>query len=217
MGRLLLLISVVMLLVAQAPPVRVNVLNVCTPSEEEQKEIAAALARIPVKAAFSEEFEISRGRSTMPEAPVANWVRVRREFSASEFSSAQYSMSADENSIVETLVLKVRDPKEILQISIEDRVSAPATPAVVVSTNTPARRVKVERFGKASVAISRCEQADQTAYEPLFRAASKIMANYRDLLGVRRTVPADMARLGVPGKTGETSRSQAGQPPKKSQ
>ncbi|MFZ0137730.1 MAG: hypothetical protein WAK89_11765, partial [Candidatus Sulfotelmatobacter sp.] len=29
------------------PQVKVNMLNVCTPSAEEQKEIAAALARIP--------------------------------------------------------------------------------------------------------------------------------------------------------------------------
>ena len=32
---------------SQQPQVKVNMLNVCTPSAEEQKEIAAALAKIP--------------------------------------------------------------------------------------------------------------------------------------------------------------------------
>jgi hypothetical protein len=36
---------------------------------------------------------------------------------------------------------------------------------------------------------------DQSAYDPLFRAASEVLANYRSLLGVRRTVPAELAQI----------------------
>src|SRR5215470_11817498 len=83
-------------LCAQQPPVKVNVLNVCTPSAEEQKEISTALARVPKQPLFSEDFEVARGRSSLAESPgflqagqsaqmsdepsVASWVRMRREF-----------------------------------------------------------------------------------------------------------------------------------------
>src|SRR5258705_6512545 len=83
-------------LFAQQPPVKVNVLNVCTPSDEEQKEIASALSRVPKQPLFSQDFEVARGRSSLAEAPgflqagqsaqlsdvpsIANWVRLRREF-----------------------------------------------------------------------------------------------------------------------------------------
>src|SRR5438477_3682165 len=90
------------------PQIKINYLNVCTPSAEEQKELSGALARIPVHPKFSEDFEVSRGRSTMTEPPiklagaeteeapaagsVSRWVRVRKEFSAdSPFVSVQYS------------------------------------------------------------------------------------------------------------------------------
>ena len=51
------------------PQVKVNMLNVCTPSAEEQKEIAAALARIPKEPLFGADFEVSRGRSTLTDMP----------------------------------------------------------------------------------------------------------------------------------------------------
>src|ERR1700746_4197314 len=50
---------------AQQPPVKVNVLNVCAPSAEEQKEISAALARVPKQPLFSQDFEVARGRSSL--------------------------------------------------------------------------------------------------------------------------------------------------------
>src|SRR5271166_4362813 len=79
---------------AQQPPVKVNVLNVCTPAPAEQNELSAALAKIPTKPAFAKDYEVARGHSTldpnipMPgvqqvpssEAAAADWVRVRREF-----------------------------------------------------------------------------------------------------------------------------------------
>jgi hypothetical protein len=200
------------------PQVKVNMLNVCTPSGEEQKEIAAALARIPKQPLFSDDFEISHGRSTLTEPPnflqpgsgakmsdepsVANYVRIRREFAVQAlFASVQYSFSNDGENMIETLVLHVRDPKDLIQVSMEDSASAIGSPEAMVAANTPANRIRLERFGKSSIALARCTASengpapDQTAYDPLFRGASEVLANYRGLLGVKRTVPAELAQI----------------------
>jgi hypothetical protein len=200
------------------PQVKVNMLNVCTPSAEEQKEIAAALARVPKQPLFSADFEISHGRSTLSEAPnflqpgsgtkmsdepsVADYVRIRREFSVQAlFSSVQYSFSNDSQNMVETLVLHVRDPKDLIQVSMEDSASAISSADAMVTANTPASRIRLERFGKSSIALARCAGSengpppDQSVYEPLFHAASEVLANYRGLLGVRHTVPAELAQI----------------------
>jgi hypothetical protein len=47
---------------------------------------------------------------------------------------------------------------------------------------------------------------DQTAYEPIFHAASSIMERYRDALGARKMVPQELARMGV----GTSTKSGAG-------
>jgi hypothetical protein len=201
---------------AAQPPVKVNVLNVCKPSPDEQKELASALAKVPAKPAFSADYEVARGHSTldsstpipgmqpMPAGAVssADWVRVRREFpDAMMFSNVQYSFSVDAKDMVETLVLRVRDPKDLMQVSIEDSASAVASAAAMLSTSTPVSRVKLERFGKASVVLARCSVAegnpatDQTAYEPIFQAASAIMERYRDALGARKMVPQELEHL----------------------
>src|SRR5205085_2253504 len=105
------------------PQVRINYLNVCTPSDADVHELQAALAKVPDDAHFITDFEVSRGRSTLSApslsideaglAPleasvkpgVSNWVRIRREFApASPFLSVQYSMSLDAQSLLETLV-----------------------------------------------------------------------------------------------------------------
>jgi hypothetical protein len=71
-------------------------------------------------------------------------------------------------------------------------------------------RIKLERFGKSSVVLARCNSSeggplpDQSAYEPIFRSASSLMSRYRDLLGVRRMVPQELTRLG-PGTAAKTS------------
>ncbi len=182
---------------AGQPQVRINYLNVCTPSADEQKEMAAALARIPLKPGFGPDFEVARGRTTMPDAPVSTWVRVRHDFpDKAALANAQYSMSVDEQRVVETLVFRFHEPKDVLSISIEDGVSA-ATPAQVLATDTPAGRLRVERVGKGSIGLARCQGADQSAYEPLFQSASQVMARYREALGVRRTVLSDLQRLGT--------------------
>jgi len=200
------------------PQVKVNVLNVCSPSAEEQKEIAAALARIPKQPLFTSDFEISHGRSTLTDTPnflqpgqsaqmsdepsVARYVRIRREFSVQAmFASVQYSFSDDGRNMVETLVLHVRDPKDLIQVSMEDSASSIGSAANMVTANTPASRIRLERFGKSSVALARCTASengpapDQSAYQPLFRSASDVLANYRTLLGVRRTIPAELAQI----------------------
>lgn len=200
------------------PQVKVNMLNVCTPSAEDQKEIAGAVTHIPTHPAFSDDFEISHGRSTLDRSPnflqpgqnaemseepsVASYVRIRREFAGQAmFSNVQYSFSNDGKTMVETLVLHVRDPKELMQISMEDSASAIGSAGSMVAANTPASRIRLERFGKASIALARCEATengpapDQSAYEPLFESASRVLADYRSLLGVRRMVPAELAQI----------------------
>ncbi len=185
--------------------VQVNVMNVCTPSDEEKQGIAAALQRVPLKPPFALDFEVARGRTTFPDAPVSTWARIRREFlPESPFGNVQYSMSVDEKALIETLVFRVRDPKELLSVTLEDRMSAVTTPAAALASDTPASRVKIERFGKNSLGLSRCEQADQASYQPLFDSASKLLARYRSLLGARATIPAELARAA--GATNKSSR-----------
>ena len=200
------------------PQVKVNMLNVCTPSADEQKEIAAALSRIPKQPLFATDFEISRGRSTLTDLPsflpagtsahvagepsVASYVRIRREFSVQAmFARVQYSFSNDGQNMVETLVLHVRDPKDLIQVAIEDSAASVTTAEAMLTANSPASRVRLERFGKSSIALARCSAAangstpDQTAYEPLFRSASEVLANYRTLLGVKKMVPEELGKV----------------------
>jgi hypothetical protein len=200
------------------PQVKVNLLNVCTPSAEDQKEIAAALAKIPRQPLFGSDFEVSRGRSTLTDMPnflqpgqsaqvsdepsVANYVRIRHEFSVQAmFSSVQYSFSNDGHNMVETLVLHVRDPKELIQVALEDSASAVTTPDTMLAANTPVSRVRLERFGKSSIALARCSASengpapDQSAYEPLFRSASDVLSDYRRLLAVKRIVPDELMKV----------------------
>jgi len=195
--------------------VKINYLNVCAPSVEEQKELLGALARIPAHPRFSEDFEVSRGRTSLTEPPIklagveteeapaaaggtSKWVRVRREFAAdSPFVSVQYSVSVDQKNIVETLVFRSREAKDVIQISLEDSVSASSDPLQVLKVDTPVDRVRIERFGKSSVVLTRCPSADQKTYQPLFDQGSSVLAHYRGILGVQQIVPADLKRLGV--------------------
>jgi len=117
------------------------------------------------------------------------------------FSSVQYSFSNDGHNMVETLVLHVRDPKELIQVSLEDSASAVTAPEAMLLATTPVSRIRLERFGKSSIALARCLASengpppDQSAYEPLFRSATDVLTNYRKLLGVRRTVPDELAKV----------------------
>jgi hypothetical protein len=201
------------------PQVKVNVLNVCAPSADERQEIAAALAHIPAKPAFSSDFEVDRGRSVLDasanplmaagtSAPVtsetasADFVRIRHDFAGqSFFSTVQYSFSRDSQQMVETLVFRVRDPKDLMQVSIEDSASAVTSAAVMLGAGTPANRIRLERFGKPSVVLARCTgegdgpAPDQSAYAPLFSSASAVLATYRGVLAAKALIPAELARV----------------------
>jgi hypothetical protein len=220
---------------SQQPQVKVNMLNVCTPSADEQKEIAAALARIPKQPLFGTDFEVSRGRSTLTDMPaildagqpghvagepsVASYVRIRREFSVQAmFARVQYSFSNDGVNMIETLVLHVRDPKDLIEVSMEDSASSVTSAETMLSANTPASRVRLERFGKSSIALARCSAAvggpapDQSAYEPLFRSASEVLANYRGLLGVNGVVPAELEKIAGAAKPKPAAKPKTAKP-----
>jgi hypothetical protein len=117
------------------------------------------------------------------------------------FSSVQYSFSDDGQNMVETLVFHVRDPKELIQVSMEDSASAIGTDSAMVAANTPVSRIRLERYGKSSIALARCNASengpapDQSAYETLFRTASEALAGYRRLLGVKHTVSTELAQI----------------------
>lgn len=197
------------------PQVKVNYINVCTPGKEDQEVINGALAAVPEKPAFSPDFEVSRGHTTMKDAPDSKFVRLRRDFGPeSPLMTAQYSMSTDSTTTIETLVLRTRDPKEFHEIAIEDRVSAgAATPATVLAVDTPASRVRIERLGKSSAGLARCQETDQSAYDPIFRRASEIMAQYRTALGLRTSFRSDMAWLNSTPNAGTPRKKQAARKP----
>jgi hypothetical protein len=224
---------------ATKPQVKVNVLNVCSPSPAEQQEISAALARIPTRPSFSPDFEVDRGRSVLDpntnpitgmanatgkpanssEQALAEFVRIRRDFPNGEtFSTAQYSFSRDKEQMIETLVFRLREAKDLLEISIESSASSVTSAAAMLTAATPAGRIKLERFGKSSVVLARCSGSnggpapDQSAYEPLFASASSILSNYRGVLDARKLIPAELARISGTGamhrKSGNTTRHQ---------
>ena len=142
------------------PQVKVNYLNVCTPGTDEETIIKGALAAVQAKPAFSADFELSRGRTSLKDAPDAKYVRLRRDFAAeSPLLTAQYSMSTDATNTVEILVLRPRDPKDFLQVVMEDRVSAGAAkPLSLLQVDTPTSRVRIERLNKSSAVLTRCPE-----------------------------------------------------------
>jgi len=205
-------------------------LNVCSPPADEQTEISSALARIPKQPLFGVDFEVDRGRSTLEDNPgflqvgqnthitegssTSDWVRIRREFSfQAMFSTVQYSFSKDPTNMIETLVFRVRDPKDLLQVSIEDNAAAVTGVPDMLKANTPASRIQLERFGKSSVVLARCFASennpapDQSAYEPLFNNASAIIANYRRILNAARVVPEELAHVGEAGASKPVAKS----------
>ena len=205
----------------QQPQIKVNYLNVCSPSDADKAEIAAALDRLPSKPHFAVDYEISRGRSTASEDAVtagqnakmsqekpsiSRWVRIRKEFpDSSAFSNVQYSFSVAEDKAAETLIFRLRDPKDLLQVSISDATAALSNPAQIVEAKTPADRIRLERFGKSSAVLARCKESDQSADEPLFQKASSLLNLYRELLGARTVVPQDLPKA-VQSATSKSSK-----------
>ena len=179
----------------QAPPMRVNILNVCAPNEAEQKEIAAALGRVPQRPSFGRDYEITRGHTTAEDGSGSEWVRIRREFAkAMPLLAVQFSYSDDPKNAIETAVFYSREAKEVMQVALENQVAGGTSPAVVLAADTPVNHIRIERFGKPSLVLARCGNVDQTAYEPLFRSASQLMAAYRARLGAKQIVPSELGR-----------------------
>src|SRR5207245_2877144 len=129
----------------------------------------------------------------------SSWVRIRRDFAGTPFATAQYSISFDPKSVTETFVFRMRELKkdEIVQVALEDSISAASDPVLVAQSVTPIDHVKVERFGKSSLGLRRCAEGDQSSLEPLFKEANDIAQHYRAALRVRESVPADLRRVGA--------------------
>ncbi len=180
----------------QTPPVKLTVLNVCSPTDEEQKEIAAALASVPRQPRFSPDYEVARGHSTI-EGTASDWVRIRRDFGGGPFGVAQFTFSAEGQNSRETVVLVSKEAKGVTQIALEDKTTTPVAPAQLLRTNTPADRISLERFGKAHLVLARCTEGDQSQYQPLFKTASEIMAAYRNATSAVEIVPAELGRLSL--------------------
>jgi hypothetical protein len=189
------------------PQIKLNFLNVCSPSDAETQEITSALNKIPAKVNYTGDFEVTRGRLISDKDGPSRYVRLRRELAGDAlFNNVQYSLSADAKNTTETLVFKVRDPKDLVLISLEDQISATAVkPASALDADTPAAHIKLERFGKSSIALARCENRDQSAYDPLFTQATKLMAQYRKALGLRTMFRNDLTWLATP-ETAEKSK-----------
>jgi hypothetical protein len=85
----------------------------------------------------------------------------------------------------------------------------------MLGASTPVSRIRLERFGKSSVALARCQAGeggpvpDQSAYEPLFHSASELLANYRRLLNVKAIVPAELAKAREAPKAVSTQKKSA--------
>jgi hypothetical protein len=208
--------------------VKVHVLNACTPSREEPKEIAATLAKLLKLPIFTPDFEVARwrlalwddnvirdgGNASMSGQPAtATGVRMRRDFShASVFSNVQYSFSTGSEDMIGTPVLDVRDPHDSAQLSLEDSaVGMTSAAAIVGSATLRVTRIRLERFEKPSVARARGMASesgrlpDQSAYEQLFRDASSVMDRYHTLLQARQTVPEELAKVASASGKSETS------------
>jgi len=190
--------------------IQVNFLNTCHPGQGELDEMRRALVRVKDRPMFASDFEISRGITTLNEAEAraagapdgsaatpSAWVRIRKEFpEKAVLTDAQYSLSAEGSSSSEVLALHLRDTKEVLQIIISDSVTG--SPTQVAQADTPPDRIRIERFGKASIVLARCNGIDQSAYEPLFDAARGVLEKYRVAMAVKTVVPAEFAHL--PGR-----------------
>jgi hypothetical protein len=187
--------------------IQVNFLNSCRPAQGDLEEMGRALARVKQRPLFAADFEVSRGLTTLTEAEaraagapagsgntVSTYVRIRKEFPENAvLTDAQYSLSVEGNSASEVLALHMRDSREVLQILISDSVVGSAAQAVKV--DTPPDRIRVERFGKASIVLARCGAVDQSAFEPLFQTAANILEEYRAAMAVKRVVPSELAQL----------------------
>jgi hypothetical protein len=179
---------------AQEPQVKVNYLNACRPSDAEAREISTALHAFAFVPRFSSEFDVTRG-AQQAEHGLVRYVRVRREFSAAaSLASVQYSISTDIKGTTETLILKPRDSKQIVQLMIEHSVAS-GTPSSLLASTTVADHVRLERYGASAVALARCPDADQSAFASQFSAASDELRHYKSALQSNTSLQSDLKWL----------------------
>ena len=178
------------------PQIRLNYMNVCVPNAKDQEVLVSALNSMLPAASPIADYEQTRGRATT-ENEVVWYIRLRREFPAkSAFTTAQYTIQEDGEKMSEVLVLHPRDSKTTLQILLEDSAPLQSGPlASFLSVNSPVTRIKIERFGSSSVGLSRCEEADQHAYDAIFHQASQVFAAYRGSLGLKSLLRTDLTWL----------------------
>ena len=206
------------------PQIQVNFLNSCRPAEAEAEQMRQLLQLLRKRPAFSSDFEISRGVTTMSEAdshaaaaaiqraageqdaPPASpatagpgrvssrWVRMQREFGE----------KAALINVQYSLTLEKGQAGEVLALHLRDTSlamqllisnSVTGGAAEVLGHDTPPERIRMERFGKPSIMLARCPQSDQTAYEPLFSAAFEILREYRRAMNIAAIVPSELSRL----------------------
>ena len=160
--------------------VKVHVLNPCTPSPQEQKEIAVPLPKVPKRPIFTPDFDLARGRSTLDH----DATRTRGNTSMSREPAT------------------ASDPTDLSECLVADNAAAVTSAAAMPGSALAVTRIRLERFGKRSVFLARCMASesnpppDQSAYEPLFRDGSSPMDRRRTLLEARQTVPEELANLG---------------------
>ena len=186
------------------PPVRVTVLNVCTLSDADAKTMAAMLERIPLQPGFIANFEVARGITTI-EGGRSRFVRARHEFAAGgAFATAQYTLSEDaaegqSSQITEVLVFRLRDPKEIVQVSIESPALTGRPPQVLAAAPL-AERIRLERAGAASVVLARCADQDQSARAGIFQSAGRVLAAYRTAFHASDELAPELSRPDMKAK-----------------
>jgi hypothetical protein len=160
--------------------------------------MTGVLDRIPLKPGFVPDFEIARGITTV-DAGRSRWVRARHEFtSGTAFSTAQYTISMDaapsgSDALADTLVLRLRDPKEVVQVSIESAVTT-GKPAEVLGGEAVAERIRLERAGATSIVLARCPDQDQSSRAAIFSQASRVLGSYRRAFHAADVMTAELSR-----------------------
>jgi len=103
--------------------------------------------------------------------------------------------------MVETLVLRVRDPKDLLQVAIEDNASAVTNPASMLATDTPPSRI-LSWSGRQVIGRARKMPGDPASGSPPGSKRLRFALSQRGLCDerlsrlarVRRIVPEELAR-----------------------
>ncbi|MDR3764858.1 MAG: hypothetical protein P4M01_12265 [Acidobacteriota bacterium] len=192
--------------IGDKPKYKVSLVNSCRPSPADASEMRHLLEPFRAKPAYSGDFEIARGVTTLSEAEAlasgvasdtagkpSHWVRLSRDLTEkSALSGAQYSLSHEDRSVTEVLVLHLRNTDKAMQIVFSSTVTG--SPEQVLRTLTPPDHIRIERYGHSSLMLARCP-VDQALYEPLFTLGREIFATYRETMGVERIVPEELERL----------------------